>query len=97
MANTAGSTQVTGDGSVGTSGNPIRVFTAHLISGGSAGSLVLRNGTDATGAEYIRETGVVSEGQTFIYGEHGILFPNGCFYDHNANNTSVLIAYAQDR
>lgn len=81
---------------IGPSGAKVRVFSLHLISGGTAGIIKLYNGTSTSGTIYIQETaGTVSTGNDFSYGESGVLFPNGCFYEEviDANVTSTLISY----
>lgn len=92
----AGSKLFTADGVVGASGEPIRVYSIHIISGGTAGVVNLRDGTTVAGTIRVTETGVASTGKTIEYGEWGILFENGCFYDEDANVTSALITYAQE-
>jgi len=92
---TRGSVQLTADGAVGTSGSPVRIFNMHIVSGGSGAAIVsLYNNTSATGTAYIKETGTVSTGKTFDYGNGGHVFPSGCFVDVDTNTTSVLISYA---
>lgn len=81
---------------IGPSGAKIRVYGIHLISGATAGIIKLYNGTSTSGTIYIQETAdVVSTGNTINYGESGVLFPNGCFYEEviDANVTSTLISY----
>ena len=96
MSGMSGAISVTSDQVVGTSGRPIRVFALNMLSGGTAGELVLRNGTSASGAIWVREKGVVSTGKTVEYGQQGILFPAGCFYDDDSNFTGVTIQYAEE-
>jgi len=88
---------LTGDAVVGVSGKPTRVFVVNLKSGGTAGNIVLRNGTTAAGTIYIDFTGTINVGTVYDLGEHGVLFPDGCFYDHDANNSHVSITYALER
>ena len=81
---------------IGPSGAKVRVFFAHMISGATAGIIKLYNGTSTSGTIYIQETApTVSTGNDFNYGEYGVLFPNGCFYEEvvDANVTSTLISY----
>lgn len=84
---------------IGTLGNKIRVFAIHLISGGTAGIITLKNGPDPNGTIFIQETAaVVSTGNTITYGDYGVLFPNGCFYEEvvDANVTSTLVSFEQE-
>lgn len=97
-----GTQLVTADALVGpaqTGGNTkgTRVFSIHIISGGGGAAVVsLRNGQTVSGAVWITETGTVSTGKTFNYGKYGILFPNGCFCDIDANTTSVAVQFEQE-
>lgn len=92
---TRGSVQLTADGVVGTSGSPVRVFNMHIVSGGGGAAIVsLYNNTAATGTAYMKETGTVSTGKTFDYGNGGQLFASGCFVDVDTNTASVLISYS---
>lgn len=92
----SGDTLVTADGVLGTSGAATRVFNMHILSGaGGGGTVALRNGTAVSDTIRIQETGIVSQGVTFDYGDKGHLFPNGCYVDVDANTTSVLISWSQ--
>lgn len=94
MQGTSGSQLVTSDLAVGTSGKPCRVFGIHTLSGGGGGGIVqLRNGTTTSGTIYTQETATTSTGKTFNYGPYGILFPDGCFCDVDANVTSCLVSF----
>jgi len=81
---------------IGPSGARIRVYTVHIISGATAGSIKLYNGTTTSGTLYYQQTaGAVSTGTTVDLGEYGMLFPNGCYYEEviDANVVSTLISY----
>ena len=92
----SGSVNKTADSAIGTAGKPIRLFAVNMLSEGTAGQLVLRNGAAATDDIWVREVGVANTGKTVEYGPHGILFPNGCFYDDDSNFTSVTFQYAEE-
>lgn len=94
MIQNAGSQLVTADAAVGSSGVAVRVFAIHIISGGTAAIVSLRNGTSASATPYVTQTGTISTGATFTYGLQGMLFPAGCFCDVDVNTTSVLVTYA---
>ena len=86
---------VTADVAVGTSGKPIRVFSVHLISGGTASTGLLKNGTSTSGTLYLQVDGVASKSATLnISG--GARFPNGCFFDADANITSAAVVYTEE-
>lgn len=90
-----GSTRVTADGIIGTSGKPIRVFSVHLISGGTAGIVNLRNGTLVSDTIWAQVTGTASTGITVNFGG-GMRFPDGLYYDEDANVTSTIIVYTEE-
>lgn len=86
----------TSDVVIGTSGKPTRVFAINFLSGGTAGVILLKNGTSTGGTAYVREDGVISSGKTVQYGQTGILFPAGCFLDLDANVVSGVVSYSQE-
>ena len=53
----SGSQRFTADQALGGSGDKVRVFNLTFLNGGSAGSLVLRNGTTASGDIWVQATG----------------------------------------
>lgn len=88
---------VSGTGAiVGTSGKPTRVFAVNFLSDGTAGVLILRNGTTSGGTAYVQENGVISKGVTVSYGPVGILFPAGCFLDIDSHCVGGVVSYAKD-
>jgi len=97
MLYSSGSVQKTADSAIGSSGEPIRLFSVNMLSGGTAGQLVLRNGTSASADIWVREVGVANTGKTVSYGEHGILFPKGCFYDDDTNFTWVTFEFSVEK
>lgn len=84
------------DAAIGTSGKPTRVFAVNFLSGGTAGTLTLRNGTSASAPVFVTETGVINTGKTVEYGTAGVLFPAGCFLDVDANVTAGVVTYSQE-
>ena len=90
MPNTThGTVTLAADGALGPSGKPVRVWSVTWLSGGSAGVLVLRNGTTASDTAWITIAGTISRSVTQNF-EGGPLFPAGCFYDHDSNTTIVI-------
>lgn len=87
---------VTADIAVGESGKPTRVFQVTWLSGGTAGVLILRNGTSTSGDIYFNQTGTINKTVTVQFGEEGTLFPAGCFADVDANVTRALITYRKE-
>ena len=90
---TTGSDILTGDGSVGTSGEPVRVFCTSHLSGATAGDLVLRNGTSASDTAYVTVAGAINDTVITEYGANGLLFPNGCWFDKDTNVTHVVVEF----
>lgn len=95
MAGTPGTLPFTSDNAVGISGKPVRVWNVELLSGGAAGNLVLRNGTSDSSTIKVNQPGTINRSVTFNWA-NGILFPNGCFYDHDANTTSADITFSME-
>lgn len=91
----SGSVLLTADGAVGTSGRSARVYSIHAISGATPAVVALKNGTSTGGTTWVALTCVASVGNTFDFGAYGIVFPNGCFVDFDANTTSVVVNYCQ--
>ena len=96
MAGLAGTKYTAEDAQINDAGDVIRVYAMHIISGGTAGIVSLKNG-GASGTVYITEDGSANVGETFVYGTHGVLFPDGCYIDVDANTTSVVVAYRKER
>ena len=90
-----GTVRLTADGVVGASGQPMRVYSVHLISGGSASTCTLENGTTSSGTIYAQIDGTASMGVTINFAG-GLLFPNGCFLDADANITSCVIVCSSE-
>lgn len=84
------------DAAIGPSGKPIRVFAVNFVSDGTAGVLILRNGTSASDTVYVTENGVISSGKTVQYGQTGILFPAGCFMDVDSHCTGGVVSFARE-
>lgn len=90
-----GNTRLTADGAVGTSGNIIRVFSVHLVSGGTASEGTLRNGTSASDTALAQIDGTADAGVTLSF-SGGLKFVGGCFYDADANIDYVTIIYTEE-
>ncbi len=96
MPGASGAVSKTADSIIGTTSRPIRLWAVNMLSGGTAGQLVLRNGSTASDAIWVREVGVASTGKTVAYGQEGILFPLGMFYDDDSNFTGVTIQFSEE-
>jgi len=90
---TSGSIRVTDDVALGGNGKACRVYSVSFLSDGTARTLVLRNGTTASGPIYISKLGTISE-TVIINFENGLRFPDGCFLDFTASMVSAVIEYA---
>lgn len=99
MIQTAGTQAIASgtDAAVGVSGQPTRVFTLHVISDGTAGVAILRNGTSSSGTAYVTETGTISTGKTVNFGTQGMLFPAGCFLDVDSHCVGGIVTFALDK
>lgn len=75
---TSGLEILTASASVISSGKPVRVYSATVVSGTTNG-LILYNGTSTSGTAIISITGVANRSVTQEYGPEGILFPSGCY------------------
>lgn len=82
---------------IGTSGKPIRVYDALVISGGTASTLKLFNGIDTTGSQFIQIDGIINKSsQLPLSSEQGIRFSNGCFASVDSNATVVMVSFTQE-
>ncbi len=99
MIQNAGTQAITSgtDAVVGVSGVPTRVFTLHIVSDGTAGVAILRNGTTTGGTLYVSETGTISAGKTINFGTQGMMFPSGCFLDVDTHVISGVVTYAIEK
>jgi len=93
----AGSKLLSASGEIGAvAGKPVRLFAIHLVSGGTAGVVTLKN-NGSSGTAYVTETGTVNTGKTVDYSDAGMFFPNGCYVSFDGNVSRVLASYRQVR
>lgn len=85
----------TADGAVGVSGRPTRVFSIHWLSGAASSTAILRNGTLVTDEIRYQKIGTANDSYIESFGENGILFPSGCYFDADANLTYAIITFIQ--
>lgn len=81
------------DGAIGVSGSPVKLWGFNFVSGASAGTVIFRNGTSASGTEVFRQTGTANAATTAMPGGDGIVFPSGLFVDIDANVTQATAFY----
>lgn len=87
----SGTKLITADGELLGAGDRIRINTLHIICGAGGNGVVLLKSGGSGGTVWVSETGTASKGVTFSYGESGIVLPNGCYVDIDANVVSVAI------
>lgn len=80
-----------------TGGAPCRVYAVHEIYSSSSTGSVLRNGTSSSGTIYVSLKSVDSTGVTHTFGEKGIRFPDGLFFDEGTAVTSILIEFRTEK
>lgn len=90
-----GSTRLTADGLVGTSGQPVQVYWVHLVSGGTASITSLNDGTSATDTAFIQIDGKANESVTLNFAG-GVRFPSGCFMNTDANISYCNIGFTEE-
>ena len=90
-----GNTRLTADGLVGTSGKPIRIYWIHLVSGGSASTTTLKNGTGTGGTAFLQVDGIASSAVNVSFAG-GVRFPDGCYMDTDANISYCTIGYTEE-
>jgi hypothetical protein len=87
-----GTVTKTSSDTVGTSGKPIRIYSATWLSGGTAGNLALRNGTTTAATLITSIAGAANRTVTQNF-EGGLLFPSGCYLSLDHNTTSATFSY----
>ena len=91
-----GTTQLAATGVVGKSGDPIRVYSAQVTSGGTVSVISLYNGTSASGTPYWQGTGVINQTTAQPnFPAAGIYFPGGCFVSWDGNGSGANIQWEQ--
>jgi hypothetical protein len=85
----------TTDLALGTAGADTRVFSVSYTSGGTAAVVILRDGTSASDRIFLRLDGTINKGTTWN-DPNGLLFPNGCFVDVDANVASCAVSFIQE-
>ena len=90
-----GTIRYTGDSAVGTSGKPIRVFSIHLVSGASASTTTLKNGTGTGDTAWVQVDGLANAGVTLNFAG-GVRFPLGCYLDADANISFATVTFTEE-
>lgn len=81
------------DAAILSSGRAVVIYGVNVVSGGTAGVLVLRNGTTTGDTAVITVTGTINSGVIRSFGGNGVIFPNGCFADKDANVSSYTVFF----
>lgn len=84
------------DLAVGISGKPCRVFSIGVISDGTAGVCILRNGTTTGGTAVLQIDGTINKMSTPVDFANGLLFPAGCFADVDAHCVGGFISFINE-
>tara|TARA_R110000868_G_C10487806_1_gene729913 strand:- start:93 stop:398 length:306 start_codon:yes stop_codon:yes gene_type:complete len=92
--------RITGDAQIGPVGTvsvpkPIRLFSVSLISGASASTLTLRDGTSTGATANEQVDGNASQSVTKNYAG-GLRFPNGLFADADANISYATFSFTEE-
>lgn len=90
-----GTVRLTEDSLVGTSGKPIRIFSIHLVSGGTLSTTTFKNGTSTSGTAWVQVDGLASSGVTLNFAG-GVRFPAGCYMDTDANISYCTVTYTEE-
>ena len=93
-----GTQQYVGDAdlAVGTSGHPIRIFSVECISGGTASTLLLFNGTAIVAGNRFAQVDGIANQSVLVNYAGGKLFPAGCFLQTDANSAYVTVVYTEE-
>lgn len=90
-----GSTKITADGVVGTSGKKIRVYAFIVNADSSGASVDAYDGTSTGGTKLDVLTGAASVSTRISY-PGGLLFNSGCYLDIDAHTNFVTVIYEQE-
>lgn len=91
-----GAARIAASGVVGVSGKPVRVF-GYTMRSSSSGSGVVQffDGTDSTGNERWKGTGLIDDGILVNFSSRGKFFATGCYVLIDSSVTYVEIDYVQ--
>lgn len=89
----AGVQILTSSGVVGASGKPTKVYCVHVVSGGTAGNVTLKDGTTTSGTATDAFLGTINTGSTFELPAQGLRFVNGCYASFDANVSRCVISF----
>jgi len=85
---------VASDIAITTAGTPVAVYGVNITSDGTAGAVLLRNGSTVSGTLIMTLLGTASKTVHVNFGGVGVVFPDGCFVDVDAHVTpSCTVIY----
>ena len=76
-----------------TSGMPVAVYGVTIVSDGTPGLLIMRNGINADADVLLTFTGVANSSFDIPWPDIGAVFPNGCYLDIDGHVTSVTVSF----
>lgn len=79
---------------IGKANSVTRLYSFHVISGASGGSVTLYDSADLVNPRMVM-VGTASTGKNFSFGEKGVVFPGGLTDTNDANVTTVLFNISQ--
>lgn len=91
-----GATRISADSVIGPSGVPIVLYGYCIVSGGTAGDVIFRDGTTTSGAAQLEDKGTASEG-VVVSLANGVVFNNGLFADIDADVTTLDVYFRRWR
>jgi hypothetical protein len=94
MLGTSGVEVKTTTAAILASGVPVRVFSATWMCG-TAGNLILRDGTTNQSQALVNELGTANSSKTVNF-EGGLRFASGCYFDKTANVTTAAISFVRE-
>jgi len=78
---------IVGDAAILSAGTPISLFGVNITSDGTAGVVILRNGSTVSGTAVLTLLGEANKTVHRDFSGTGVVFPNGCFVDIDAHVT----------
>lgn len=88
----SGTIQLTSSGPVYAASTPIRVYSIVVKSDTTAGVLNAKNGGSG-GTEFDQINGTISQAVIRSYGEHGMVFPAGCYLTLDGHCTYATVQF----
>jgi hypothetical protein len=84
------------DIAIGVAGKPTRIFNVEVISGGTASTVLLHNGTAIVTSDVYGQVDGIANKSVVINYAGGRLFPAGCFCQTDANTAYTIVTFTQE-